>query len=334
MVLVTSMLSKTLGVGTLLVSNKDFSDDDLQLIETSATKAGFEIILSPRQSRDDVLAIIADGKNLEEFTKSFRANIDAPTDDSPFFFHWTRISDVWSGGFASWWHRNDSVLVLMALLQITCALTFIFILIPIALKTDRKGIVGLIPYSIYFACLGLGFMFIEISQLQRLTVFLGHPTYALTVALSTLLVSSGVGSLLSQSIRWNDRAYGPATMLALLVAVLSLCGWITPFVVKYFVAETTRIRIMVSIALLFPMGLFLGMPFPIGMTWASARSQVATPWLWGINGAMSVIGSVISVIVAMGWGISVSVWTGVACYVVAMVCISSHTLRPGRLAHG
>ena len=89
---------------------------------------------------------------------------------------------------------------------------------------------------------------------------------------------------------------------------------------------TTPVRIAAAVLLLFPAGLVMGMAFPLGMKLASARARELTPWLWGLNGAASVLASVVSVCIALTWSISTAFWCGWACYFAALVTF----VRAGR----
>jgi hypothetical protein len=105
----------------------------------------------------------------------------------------------------------------------------------------------------------------------------------------------------------------------MLVAVLAVFGFITPAVAQWSQPLTTSVRIFAAVLLLFPAGLFMGMAFPIGMKLAAGHAQPLTPWLWGLNGAASVLASVLSVCIALTWSISTAFWTGWACYALALV---------------
>jgi predicted membrane-bound spermidine synthase len=200
-------------------------------------------------------------------------------------------------------------------------MTLLFILVPLLLRARSTRFKGSGPSLVFFASIGLGFMLVEVSQLQRLNIFLGHPTYSLSVVLFALLLSSGLGSLATQYVAASSWPTSGKGLLAVLLAVLLAFGLLTPWALQMFKASSTPIRILVGIAILSPMGFFMGMAFPIGMRLISARSPALTPWLWGINGATSVCGSVMAVIIAMGMGISSSFWTGVACYGLALIAL-------------
>jgi hypothetical protein len=157
--------------------------------------------------------------------------------------------------------------------------------------------------------------------MQRLMVLLGKPTYALSVVLFTLLVGSGTGSLLSARLAGAGRPVTEKAALAALVLVLVLVGVVTPVVVHGLVASATAARIASAALLLLPMGFVMGLPFPIGLGAAAKRPDLV-PWLWGVNGAASVLCSVLATVVALSAGISASFWSGVACYVCAFATYS------------
>jgi predicted membrane-bound spermidine synthase len=175
---------------------------------------------------------------------------------------------------------------------------------------------------IFFAGIGLGFMFVEISQMQRLIVFLGHPTYSLSVVLFSLLVSSGVGSYLTSRVEVRGATGSAARLLLILLAVLSVFGTVSPGILRAFQESTTLARVLLVTAMLFPLGVFMGMAFPLGMRLASGRTPALTPWLWGINGATSVCASVLAIVIALSSSISAAYWTGVVCYVASLIAFA------------
>ena len=162
-------------------------------------------------------------------------------------------------------------------------------------------------------------MLVEISQMQRLIIFLGHPTYSLSVVLFSLLLAGGIGSYMTQGGGGSVNENSGRWRLIMLLCVLALFGAITPALIQNFETSTTPVRILVAGGILFPIGICMGMAFPLGMSVASARVPQATPWLWGINGATSVCASVFAVAIALSWGISVSYWTGCGFYMVALI---------------
>jgi hypothetical protein len=165
---------------------------------------------------------------------------------------------------------------------------------------------------VYFAAIGLAFMMVEIGQLERLIVFLGHPIYGLTVVLFVLLIASSFGSLMS------DR-FGHYLWVLPLVLIAFVVG--SPIVTSRLVAESTWLRITVSALLLFPSGFFMGMAFPVGMKHARTDDNAPTAWYWGINGAFSVISSVLAVVVAVFLGVTATLLVGVGSYGLALASL-------------
>jgi hypothetical protein len=182
------------------------------------------------------------------------------------------------------------------------------------MRKDRPPLRFASPYFAYFAAIGLGYMLIEVSQMERLIVFLGNPAFALSVVLFTLLLASGAGSYATRNIGKEKWASAGLRRLAILLAVLLATGLVTDAVTARWGYLQTPERIFVSFALLFPMGFFMGMAFPLGMMVACEKSNVLTPWLWGINGATSVFASVLAVAIAMIAGISMAFWWGFGAY--------------------
>jgi hypothetical protein len=315
-----------IGIGTLLVSNAPFSEADLNTIEEVARQMQFEIILSPRTSSDDTITQIVSTDDLDAMMADLLMDLSPPTDDRPFFFFTTRFQDVFRkgvwGSLASGLGTAIAVYILGVSLVSVIGLAFLCIIVPLLLTRRRVPPSGAGWLFVFFAGIGLGYMLVEISQMQRLIVFLGHPTYGLSVVLTTLLLSSGLGSFSTRKISGSvDPAGSVRRRLLGLLLILVIFGIATPSVIRAFQAATTPIRILLATGLLFPAGLFMGMPFPLGMKAASARSSTLTPWLWGINGAMSVVSSVVAVVIAMGAGISAAFWSGVLCYLVAVLAL-------------
>ncbi len=309
-----------LGVGTMLVSKEPFSDEDVDIIKDIAEKLAFDIVLAPDSSSDPTFKTLASGKDTSEFIDNYPINISAPTDDSPFFFNMLRLRDMFNQEL---WDQTamvinmKAVFILGVLLATVVVLTFLCIIVPLAITTDKADLVGEWPLFIFFASIGLGFMMIEISQMQRLIIFLGHPTYGLAVVLFALLLSSGLGSYLTQTIGNSDLTTPAVIRLSYLLCALIGLGILTPYATYTFRGSTTMMRILVAVGILLPLGLFMGMAFPLGMKIASKRSTAITPWLWGINGATSVCGSVLATAISLSINISTSYWMGFSCYLVA-----------------
>lgn len=298
------------GVGTLLVSRSPFSEADIDEIERVAAEMDFELVVSPRAAASDAFAALADAAKLDQFLATAPIDLDPPDDNRPFFF------------------RMEAGL-LNGLLIFIITLALILIVVPVLLKADAGAIVRNPTLSFGFLGIGLGFMLVEIAQMMRLTLLLGHPTFSLSVVLFGMLLSSGLGSFTTSQIA--PAQFGPATMrrLVWLVVVLIVLGAMTPIVVDKMHTASTPVRVATALALLTPAGLLMGMAFPLAMTVASRTQPGLAAWFWGINGAASVCASVIAVAIATSLGIAAAWWAGVACYAVAAVAITASARRVG-----
>ncbi|HEX6240933.1 MAG TPA: hypothetical protein VFZ61_08565 [Polyangiales bacterium] len=305
-----------IGTSTLLVSNEPFNAEDMARLDKLTGEMGFEQTLTPRGSDDKVLAAMAKAEDLDAFAATYPLDISPPRDDRPFFFYLFRVGD-----FASWNKEqgmNDpnrlAMLTLALLLGVVVVLTSVCIVVPLWLKSKRGALQGSWSLVVFFACLGLGFMTLEIAQMQRLNIFLGHPTYGLSVVLFSLLLSSGLGSFTTSKVSLE----GGVKRLVGLLIVLLIVGLLTPVLTRALEPTPLPVHILVSVLLLFPMGFFLGMAFPLGMKAAQERASELAPWFWGINGATSVCASVLAIIVAINFGVAVTFWTGAVFYLIAL----------------
>ena len=300
------------GLATLLVGRSPFTKGDIHQIEKVCQELKYEIVVSPTSSMDVIFTELANGDNPDTLLAQQNINVSAPTDDNPFFFYMLRLKDLFKIRAL---RGNVPVFILGVLLVTVLFLTTLCIIGPLLIWGKKMSFKENLPLLIYFSGIGFGFMLIEISQMQRLIIFLGHPTYGPSVVLFSRLVASSCGSLLSQ--RMTSASLQKKEMIlvmSLLLGSLFIFGHLTPLVIREFAGSSNMIRIGLAALCLAIPGLFMGMPFPLGMKMAYPDSAHLTPWLWGVNGATSVCASVIAIAIALSFGISASFWVGVACY--------------------
>jgi predicted membrane-bound spermidine synthase len=314
-------------VGTILVSPRPFSREDLATLERVARQMQFEVALAPDHTSDPTFSAILEAKDVAAFAADYPFDISPPTDDRPFFFQMVRLQDVFDR--VSVWedYLRKPARVLFSLTIAVLSLTFLSIVLPLALTTNKGALRGMPPFFLFFSGIGLGFLLVEISQLQRLIIFLGHPSYALSVVLFSLLLSSGMGSLATQRLGNPQPRLSTLWPFVPLILLLVTFGFTTPLAIDRFDSATTPVRIFIAAAVLVPVGFLMGMPFPIGMKMASLRPQAPTAFLWGVNGATSVCGSVLAVLIAVSWGISATFWAGCVSYAVAVAALA-YAVRP------
>lgn len=316
-------------VGSLLFKRTPFTPAELSRLAEVSGRMGFDLAYLPGApdnwpAFEELLAAYGD---LESYWASATADIAPPTDDRPFFFLMLRLADVFDDtrpyelGLP---YNATAVRTLGGLFVVVAGLVLLLVLAPLQwfAKHGLAGAPHRGRFLLWFACIGLGFILIEIPLFQHFILFLGHPTYALSVVLSTLLVASGLGSLLTDRVP-PERALARARWALGAVTVL---GLVTAFGLDEVLAAALGLplaaRISLSVVLLVPLGLVMGMPFPLGIKTITAEgAEPLVPWVWGVNGATSVLSTVLAFVLALLYGYTLSLLAGVACYAVATALV-------------
>jgi spermidine synthase len=269
------------------------------------------------------------------FARNYAYNIAPVNDNAPFFFFTLKAGQILGEkGLRQGidWKVNLGVLVLLLVLGISLAAVLTFLILPLALK-GGKARRSPLPL-LYFVAVGLGYILVEITFIQRFVLFLGHPTYALTVVIFLLMLSSGAGSLVSR--RWLPQAEMGWIPLMLVIAALLICVFLLPGRLAGLVGLAFGYRLLMSALLLAPLGFFMGMPFPTGLRALAAlpapefpageaASDTAVEWAWAMNAAASVLGSVLAMVIAIQFGLTITLACGAAAYIAALVLMP--TLR-------
>src|SRR5262249_16343137 len=161
--------------------------------------------------------------------------------------------------------------------------------------------------------IGLGFMFVEIGLIQRLSLFLGHPVYGLAVGLFAVILFTGIGSLVSDRLPISTGRHA-VVWCGMLALYLALLPFAFPLLLPSFEAHRILVRAAAAVLVIAPLGVLLGFGFPTGMRLVNAIDPRPTPWFWAINGAAGVLAASIAVAVNITFSINVSIWLGAACY--------------------
>jgi len=168
------------------------------------------------------------------------------------------------------------------------------------------------PY--YFASLGLGFMLIEIPLIQRFILFIGHPTLAIAVLLFSLLLASGLGSFYST--KWHNQKLYNVFKVSLVIGIMVILYlFALPSIFNVYLSYDLASRFFVAFVLIFPLGFLMGIPFPTGLRFIGKELENDVAWMWCINGAFSVLGAVVALVVAMTVSFSAVLLSGGLIYV-------------------
>ncbi|HEY9787938.1 MAG TPA: hypothetical protein V6D17_21295 [Candidatus Obscuribacterales bacterium] len=314
-------------LATIIVGKSALTDEQIRTVEKMAKERGYELLLTPVSATVPFLAQLTQPDN-QAVIDAFEYDISPPTDDRPFFFNMVRLKDslqiqLWSHGYMGS-PNNAAVSILFGLLIVISLLTLLCIIVPLKLKAGAIAFKGAMPMIAYFAFIGAGFMLAEVSLMQRLAIFLGHPVYSVAVVLSTLLVASGAGSYLTGGVNDSNLVRQGIGRLSLVVVAMIFADALYAWSMSQLIGVEIVPRILISMAGLLAMGIFMGMAFPLGIKAANRLGiEHLTPWFWGINGATSVLASVLAVAIALTLGIHAAFISAMIVYAAAALSFAA-----------
>ena len=263
-------------------------------------------------------------QDARRFSAHYAFNVSPVTDNAPFFFFTLKPEQVFGGQDRGGidWKVNLGIAILGLVLVISVAAVIVFLVLPLLLSSQARQ--GRSTRLLYFIAIGLGYILVEIAFIQRFVLFLGNPTYALTVVIFLMLLSSGLGSVLSR--RWFEEPTRVASAMAFVVAALAIYVFALPPVLGALVGLPFAVKLLLSALLLVPVGFAMGMPFPSGLRALSsqdsgAAKHGAVEWAWAMNAASSVLGSVLAMVIAIQFGLNVTLACGAGAYVLAMLLL-------------
>ncbi|MGQ9629068.1 MAG: hypothetical protein ACUVXI_01980 [bacterium] len=274
----------------LIVRKTPFAREEAEEVYKIAVLTNFNPEFIPYHREGGVLAALARGDiSLAKFVADYPLNVDPATDDRPFFYNYD-------------WGLPGHLVGLLVLVG-GASVAFIGSVLRSRRRYGAKS--GAYPrFVFYFAALGIGYMLIEIALIQRLILFLGYPTLTFSVTLFSLLLSGGLGSYLSGLLPmgWRLRAISiSAGCIAGLVFLYTFA--LSPFL-DAFLGRGVMVRSLIAMGTIAPLGAFMGVPFPNGLRVFREVRGNAVPLMWGLNGVLSVLGSVLAVGIAMVYGFS------------------------------
>ena len=279
-----------------------------------------------RMQKDFETLLRSDDEERADFVSRYFYELTPSTDDKPFFFNYYRFDQLFKLGEVDSWDQTyhpdvpvGHMVLLSSMLQIVLLGAFLIFWPLRRLKNLGTPLpqAGKGRVFLYFAALGMGFMFVEICLMQKFVLFLGHPAYALSVVLAGILLFSGLGAWfsarfdpLAQGFRWRLLT---AVLLVTAFELLAVNVFLTPLLAASF-----PMRVLAAVGLLAPAGFVLGMPFPLGIRALDAHAPALVPWGWAINGFLSVFSSLAAIILAMAIGFTGVLITGAAIYALGL----------------
>jgi hypothetical protein len=332
---------------TVLAKKSEFTaEEELAISQHLAGNPNLRPLYMPSVQPPNAFTQLIASNDPRVFARDYAYDISPATDDAPFFFFTLKTKNVIRdlvnhSGHGMDWRINLGIVVLGLLLVISIAAVLLFMVLPLAVQSIRGRMgrhrqvarvhTSRVAALLYFVAIGLGYILVEVTFIQRFVLFLGHPTYALTVVVFLMLLSSGAGSMAAR--QWMGETGRIRLVLAAIVMAVVAYIFVLPGLLASLVGLAFGIKLAISAVLLAPLGFAMGMPFPTGLralggkveepvllgggdaaVLAVAPQDTLIEWAWAMNAAASVLGSVLAIVIAIHLGLNATLATGAVAY--------------------
>lgn len=327
--------------GTIIVKASSFTALEIDKISDFSQQRAFDVVYFPGIEPEDVnkynvldeplyfktFTDLLNSSPRREFYEQYLFDVSPVSDNQPFFGHyfkWSQAKQLWAE-LGKFWQPfgGAGYFVVLALLLLAVLSAGVLILLPVIMSVLSKkpqiptgSQVSSLALVLYFCWIGFGYLLVEIPLIQRFILYLGHPSYALTVVLFSILFFSGIGSQFSHKV--------PLQLgLIVLVLLLVLVTLLLPFLFDLTLGFPFGLRVAITMAVLSPLGFMMGIPFPQGLRLllGTERRSSRTGWVWGINGAASVVSAVLAALLALSFGFDWVFRIGAVCYAGAWLTV-------------
>lgn len=319
------------GLIAVMLQKGGFAAADVTRLEAFADQNGIFKVVLPGRDLGTLPQQFVRSDDKGAFLRGFPFDISPTTDDRPYFFsfhRWTSpesYKEKYVNEATSVSQGNPAFL--LGQLGFSSLFAALFVVAPLLLRKRRAARApGMGRFFLYFAGLGIGFIFVEIALIQKFTLLLGQPLYSIVVTLFAILIFTGIGSLLSVRLlrRGPKAARWIPLMILLLVAAVGLGS---DALVATCIGWSLPARALVTVLCIAPLALFLGMPFAHGIALVEKVDPSFVPWAWAVNGSLTVVGSIVTVIVSMQVGFQAVLLLAGVVYLLAFAAIDAVARR-------
>ncbi len=307
------------GTFSLLLKKNPVLPEEIRILKSICRKLRFDLVAYPGIREEEanifnrfpkpiyfngVERLLHDGR---EFIATYPFDLTPPTDNRPFFhdyFRWGYFAEIYRLAGAKWQILLEGGFLVPVVFFLALIASLMFMVAPLCFR--KRGAGGAsrnhsIFWLFYFILLGLGFMFVEISLIQKFILFLGHPVYAVSMIIFSLLVFAGLGSRISMKIAMISSINLQRVLLLNTLFLLLFAFFLFP-ALTFFQNQAFPLRLLLTVLFIAPLGVTMGMPFPLGIRWVGKTQWPLIPWAWCANGCASVIGAILPVILALYGG--------------------------------
>lgn len=325
-------------VMTILVKTSPFSSKEIKHLKEFARTRRFDLVYYPgiKEEESNVyikmpsneyykgFITLINPQSRSNFINQYLFNIKPVYDESPFFHYYLRLKNIkaiYQLMGQKWLYFIEEGYLLPVILVILLILSLVMILLPVFLRLRMMNNTPkprpLLPILIYFAMLGVGFMFVEVTLIHKSILSLENPLYTIATVLITILISSGTGSMLSSRIDKLKTSY----ILLILSCMVFLYSLLYPMLLQSISIYPLGLRVIMTFISLVPLGLFMGIPFPMGIKLLGEKDRTLIPWAWAINACMSVLAPVLTIMLVIMVGFKTILWLGALAYLLAFVSL-------------
>jgi hypothetical protein len=324
---------------TIVIKKSALSPGDIEAIRAFSRRLQVDLLhypgIRPEESNQyvkmrgndyfEAVQSLLSTERRQKFLEAYLFDVRPVRDENPFFHYYLKLGNIREiygimGGKWQYFIEEGYLLpVLLVQLGLVSSLLVMAPLVKLRNTAQRTKNIGLGRAFAYFAALGCGYMFIEVSFIQRMILPLEYPPYAMSVVVVSMLAGSGLGSLLSE--RFDRLRQG--RMLLLLAAVIPLTWFGANHVLSFIGGHPLAIKILAASLVVLPAAVLMGVPFPLGLGFLGRQAPEFIPWAWAVNGCASVLAPVLAIMIALTTGFSAVILLGAGMYVMAFYAFFS-----------
>jgi spermidine synthase len=315
-------------LSTMIVGRAALSSADIRTLDETVDKLQYKTLVAPgRAAADPTFERILHARTIDELVRignTTELNLTPTWDSNPFFFNQLRLSNpksMWRALKSSSGVIRGNLaasITLLTLVSVSMLVVFIVILGPARSSIHHADAATMFWSTAYFLIIGVAFMFVEISLIQRMSLFLGHPIYGLAIVLFSVILATGIGSLVSEL----AMPLAPAALLgwpiALAAYLATLPLWLGGVLAATEPSSLVE-RAAVCLLVVVPAGAIMGFMFPTGMRLCGRIDTQITPWLWAVNGAAGVLASGAAILISIETSLNHALWVGAGAYALLSV---------------
>ncbi|NQT33543.1 hypothetical protein HQ587_00025 [bacterium] len=326
------LIAKYESLATLIFKREPFTEEEIAKFKEDLDDLGFHLVYAPDEYPDRVFSLLINTSDRPRFYKNYPFAVFPPDDDRPFFFNmlkmkdFLRVFELREGQKFNYYATYTLIVVLI----LSIIATLVVLILPVLLTTGKaSAFPGKWGLLFYFIGIGLAYIMIEIALLQRFVLLLEHPAYAASGVIAGLLISSGIGSWIWGRTPREKRKLLLRVAFAFIGLALLFHALFGSAVIHSLIHLPIFTKTLIAGLMILPLGFSMGIPLPAGISAVGSLSRSNVAWCWAVNGAASVVASSLAVTIAMAYGFSSVLCSGLVCYLIAFILMTTVVIRRG-----